>query len=93
MHNAKLITIRDLLDLIEDVTEERYDVTNLSSGTRFVEDLSMNSLSLVALVFRCEETFNLDLSEASEEIVKLDTIGKTLDFLNTYPEMEMEVEK
>ncbi len=73
--DLKLI-IFGLLDINADSTEPVIDL-----NTRFVEDLRMDSLALVSLVFLIEEATSIDMSTRLEDLANLKTVGDTLSYL------------
>ena len=71
-------TIQSLQHLIEQIRGGGPLRKALTSHTRFVEDLGMASLELIALVYLCEQTFSVSLTELSGLIEKLHTVGQSV---------------
>lgn len=77
-------TLANFLPLLTRVVRDEGslgNVGNVGLQTRFVEDLGLDSLTLVALVFICEEEFQVSMVDQGEELAKLHTVGDTLRFL------------
>jgi acyl carrier protein len=62
-------------------SELKRDVNSLNLGQRLKEDLELNSLDAIELVFRFEGDF--DLSIPDEDVEKLTTIGDIVDYVET----------
>jgi acyl carrier protein len=62
-------------------SELKRDVTTLSLDQRLKEDLELNSLDAIELVFRFEGDF--DLSIPDEDVEKLTTIGDIVNYVET----------
>ena len=71
----------DLCELISRVAPEQVAREDITAETRFTEDLAMDSITLVALMFLCEEHFQIDVASQAEKIAELDTLGKTIEFI------------
>ena len=62
-------------------SELKRDVNSLNLGQRLKEDLELNSLDAIELVFRFEGDF--DLSIPDEDVEKLTTIGDIVNYVET----------
>ena len=62
-------------------SELKRDVNTLSLDQRLKEDLELNSLDAIELVFRFEGDF--DLSIPDEDVEKLATIGDIVNYVET----------
>jgi acyl carrier protein len=62
-------------------SELKRDVNSLSLDQRLKEDLELNSLDAIELVFRFEGDF--DLSIPDEDVEKLATIGDIVNYVET----------
>jgi acyl carrier protein len=76
------IRMCDLVALVSELAGDSVDLTQATEDTRFIDDIGMDSITLVALVFLCEERFGLDLSGHADQVGELLTLGQSLDFLN-----------
>ncbi|NQZ08392.1 MAG: hypothetical protein HRT35_14645 [Algicola sp.] len=77
--------LEDLCELIARVAPEPIEREDITAATRFIEDLAMDSITLVALMFLCEEHFNIDVASQAEKIAELSTLGKTIEFIQQAP--------
>jgi acyl carrier protein len=78
------LTRADLANVLRDVVENPDALAAITDETRFLEDLGMDSISLVALVFLCEERFEVSVSEGALEGVDLRTVGQVVSFMNQF---------
>lgn len=62
---------------------EQFEVPVESIGmeTSLIDDLGADSLDVVELIMTLEETFSISISD--EDAVKLDTVGKIVDYLES----------
>lgn len=74
--------IKALSDIIFQVTQLDPETTSIDINTEFVKDLGMDSISLVTLVFMCEQVFEVRLSQHPEVLTNLTSVGSTLDFIS-----------
>ena len=51
----------------------------ITMDTSLIDDLGADSLDVVELIMSLEETFSISISD--EDAVKLDTVGKIVDYL------------
>jgi acyl carrier protein len=75
-----LATVEALQSLIESLRGEPLSEP-LRRETRFVQDLGLESLQLIGLVYLCEQTFNVSLVSRAGLLATLHTIGQTVDAL------------
>lgn len=73
-----------LVELVRDVltregASERVRARALGAETRFVEDLQLDSMSMMGLAIEVERHFDIELEEAEEE--SLETLGDLADLL------------
>ena len=62
---------------------EQFEVEpeSITLETSLIDDLSADSLDVVELIMSLEETFSISISD--EDAVKLDTVGKIVDYLES----------
>lgn len=77
--NAQMLD--ELCELVIQVSPEPVTREELSEETRYTEDLAMDSITLVALMFLCEEHFQINVANSAEKIATLATLGLTIDFI------------
>lgn len=58
----------------------------VTPDAKFVEDLGADSLDTVELIMALEEAFDIQI--ADEEAEKLDTVGKSIEFIKTHTKAE-----
>lgn len=60
---------------------EQFEVPpeSITMETSLVDDLGADSLDVVELIMTLEETFSISISD--EDAVKLDTVGKVVDYI------------
>ncbi len=83
MMSVVSFTLNDITQIILDLLEIDPASNNVQIHERshFVEDLGMNSLALVSLVFLIEDALSIDLSDKAEDLANLKTVGATLTYL------------
>lgn len=69
---------------VKEITVEKLGVEDdrLKSDTRFIDDLSADSLDMVELVMKFEDEFNIRIPDDDVEKNKLSTIGKAVEYIN-----------
>lgn len=55
------------------------EAESITMDTSLIDDLGADSLDVVELIMTLEETFSISISD--EDAVKLDTVGKIVDYL------------
>ena len=70
-----------LIELIEESLGQAVERASITNETRFLEDLGMDSITLITLLFLCEEKYGLDLSDRAEEVSKLYRFGECIRFM------------
>ncbi len=78
---AENFTEQEIEQKVKEVVSEIFNVEpdKVSRETSFTGDLSADSLDLVELIMRLEETF--DISIPPEEAEKVQTVGEVIDWL------------
>ncbi|HHY96808.1 MAG TPA: acyl carrier protein [Acholeplasma sp.] len=67
-------------DIIEIISEElNVDKTTINETTRLREDLNVDSLDVVELIMRIEETFDVTVSD--EAATKMETVGDIIEYV------------
>lgn len=77
------ITMAALAEIVHELTDGRVAADQVRPHARLLEDLGLDSLALMALVFMCESRFKLDLSSHTESLPRLATAGQALEFLHS----------
>jgi len=68
-----------ICELLRGVTEKDIREEDVTSESRFLEDLGLTSIQLVDLVMALEERFNVEIEDV--DLAKLRTVGQTIDYL------------
>jgi acyl carrier protein len=71
-------SVSSLSNLIVQLREGQV-LPDIGPATRFIEDLGLASLELVALVYMCEETFQVPLATQMGLLASLRTVGQTVE--------------
>jgi acyl carrier protein len=74
-------TLQSFQRLIEQIRGGEPLAAVAGRDTRLVEDLGMASLELIALVYLCEQTFEVSLVRLSGQLETLRTAGQCVDAL------------
>ncbi len=78
------MTDDEVLELIRNhlADELGIDPVRIEPGTRFREDLSIDSLDLYTMIQELEDTYGIAISD--EQAVGLQTVGGTIDFVRSH---------
>ncbi|VEU82155.1 acyl carrier protein [Acholeplasma hippikon] len=71
--------LEQVIEIISD--ELNLDKEQIKKESRLREDLGVDSLDVVELVMRLEETFNVSVADDAAQ--KLETVGDIVDYLAT----------
>ena len=66
-----------LADIVNDVAGVEVDDVQLEKS--FVDDLDVDSLSMVEIIYACEEAFNVSIPD--EDAKSLKTVGDVVDYI------------
>lgn len=77
------VTMAALAEIVHELTDGRIAADQVRPQARLLEDLGLDSLTLMALVFMCESRFMLDLSSHTASLPRLVTAGQALEFLHS----------
>ena len=66
-----------LADIVNDVAGVDQDDVQLEKS--FVDDLDVDSLSMVEIIYACEETFNVSIPDDAAKTLK--TVGDAVSFI------------
>lgn len=71
----------DVYEKVRDIIVERLkvDPSEVSPDAAFVEDLKADSLDIVEMVMKLEETFNISIPD--EDVEKLRTVGDAVAYI------------
>lgn len=73
--NAQILA--DLADIVNDITgTDQAEVTREKS---FTDDLDVDSLSMVEIIYACEEKFGVEIPD--EKAKDLKTVGDAVDYV------------
>jgi acyl carrier protein len=70
-----------LIEFLSEILSQQFN-DDLPMETHLAEDLSMDSLSLVSLLFLCEEQFKVDIMPHGDQIKDITTLSEVVDFIN-----------
>ena len=79
--NNGLIMIKALSEIIFKITQLDPETTPIDANSDYVKDLAMDSISLVSLVFMCEQEFDVKLSQHPKALENLTTVASTISFI------------
>ena len=72
--------LADLADIVNDITGvEQSEVTEEKA---FTDDLDVDSLSMVEIIYSCEEKFGVEISD--EESKNLRTVGDAVKYIEDH---------
>lgn len=57
------------------------DSAGVRPGTRIVQDLGFDSISVVSLIFLCEDEFGVELSDRGNELLEIETAEQLAAFI------------
>ena len=80
------IDILEFGELIEELTEGRVSRHGLSPQSRFLEDIGLDSMGMMALLFMCETRFGISLMQAGDGVPKMVTVGHAMSFMQSLEE-------
>lgn len=86
MTENKAVLLDDLCTLIERVASQDFSREEITGDTKFREDLALDSITLVALMFLCEEHFKVDVESNAGKIADFETIGDIVEFIDEFGE-------
>ena len=71
-----------LADIVNDVAG--VDQTDVQLDKNFVDDLDVDSLSMVEIIYACEEAFGVSIPD--EELANMKTVGDIFNYLTAHAE-------
>ncbi len=77
------IPIKAFAEIVHELTGGRVAVDEVCPQARLREDLGLDAVALMALVFMCESRFMLDLASHTEALPHLATAQQALEFLHS----------
>ena len=69
---------------VEGMLCELTGVETVESGSLLQEDLALDSLSMVMMLIKLEEVFNVELDESDMNPFDLSTVQSVIDMINKY---------
>ena len=72
-----------MFEKIRDVLTKQFelDPETITRETNLIDDIGADSLDIVELIMELEDEFGIKISD--EDAVKLDTVGRICDYLDT----------
>ena len=72
-----------MFETIRDVLAKQFelDPATITPDTNLIDDIGADSLDVVELIMALEDEFGIKISD--EDAVKLDTVGRICDYLDT----------
>ncbi len=70
-----------LCGLIEQALEAGPGAVHITPDCRFLDDLGMDSVSVVALLVDCEVHFQVDIASEYDRLEAISTVGQALSFI------------
>jgi acyl carrier protein len=81
MLNSDSESLQKLSELLKKVSG--IPLGQVSESSRFVEDLGLDSLEMMELLFEAEETFSCPIEIPTEQLVNIVTVGDLLEVLKS----------
>ena len=72
--------LADLADIVNDITG--VDQSEVTLEKSFVDDLDVDSLSMVEIIYSCEEKFGVEIPD--EESKNLRTVGDAVKYIEDH---------
>jgi acyl carrier protein len=75
---------RDIMSEVKRVIQEQLDVdpANITTESRFIDDLGADSLAIVELVLKLEETFQITIPDSESE--KIRTVKDAVSYIEQH---------
>jgi acyl carrier protein len=75
---------RDIIGEVKRVIQEQLDVeeASIKPDSRFIDDLGADSLAIVELVLKLEETFGITIPDTESE--KIRTVQDAIDYIRLH---------
>ena len=73
--------LETLIKIVKPYVKNEQALKEISSSTRFIEDLKINSARLVDIVLEFEDSFDFSISD--EEADKIRTVGSAYDLIKS----------
>ncbi|MEA5637514.1 MAG: acyl carrier protein [Cutibacterium granulosum] len=72
--------LADLADIVNDIT--RVEQSEVTEEKAFTDDLDVDSLSVVEIIYSCEEKFGVEIPD--EESKNLRTVGDAVKYIEDH---------
>ncbi|MCZ4618291.1 acyl carrier protein [Rhodococcus qingshengii] len=79
MASTQETIVTELAQIIEEVTG--IEPSEIGIGTSFVDDLGIDSLSMVEIAVQTEDKYNVKIPD--EDLMGLRTVGDVVDYIHT----------
>lgn len=72
--------LADLADIVNDITG--VDQSEVTPEKSFVDDLDVDSLSMVEIIYACDDKFGVEIPD--EESKNIKTVGDAVDYITSH---------
>ncbi|MEH1561555.1 acyl carrier protein [Cutibacterium avidum] len=69
--------LADMADIVNDITG--VDQSEVTLEKSFVDDLDVDSLSMVEIIYACDEKFGVEIPDEESKIIK--TVGDAVNYI------------
>lgn len=69
--------LADMADIVNDITG--VDQSEVTFEKSFVDDLDVDSLSMVEIIYACDEKFGVEIPDEESKIIK--TVGDAVNYI------------
>ena len=78
-----MFKVEQLISCCRAVLPDRLKNINIQNETKFVEDLGLDSLALVALSLELEYVLSVSLVDRADEMMQLATVGDVFNYIQS----------
>ena len=71
-----------LKEIVSKSTGKSIDELSISEETRIIEDLNLDSITVVGMLFLCEERFQVDITSQGEKLNDIQTVRQLIDLIS-----------
>lgn len=79
--NTMETTYNKLVKIISEAIDSDVEVSRIQNDTNLFEDLEIDSISILEIVCRIEEEWNISLTDYPQLLDEIETVGSLVSFL------------